>query len=94
MTCTTASGSGWPTDPELAAAFRTQYAEPRRQLTVEAINRSVERGDLPVAIAAADPIGRPVLLVGHSYGGTVPLPHSSSPGRCAPPGRGGFASGL
>ncbi len=34
------------TDPELAAAFRTQYAEPRRQLAVEAINRGVQRGQL------------------------------------------------
>ncbi len=34
------------TDPELAAAFRTHYAIPRRQLAVEAINRGIERGQL------------------------------------------------
>ena len=34
------------TDPELAAAYRTRYAEPRRQLAVEAINRGIERGQL------------------------------------------------
>jgi AcrR family transcriptional regulator len=34
------------TDPELAAAFRTRYAEPRRQLAVEAITRGIERGQL------------------------------------------------
>lgn len=34
------------TDPDLATAFRTQYALPRRHLAVEAITRGVERGQL------------------------------------------------